>query len=444
MAVHIVVPQLGESIAEGTVSKWLKAEGDRVQVDEPVVEIMTDKVTVEVPSPAAGVLGRLLVPEGTTIPVGERIASILAEGETETAVAPAQATAAASTAPAAAPTAASSAPAARPSAPVPARQAGGVATTPRVPAVSGTSRPPTNGSGRRSYFSPVVRRLAREHGVDPSIVPGTGRGGRVTREDMLAFIERGPSAPVLASVSLPTRPAPPAGPLEEVVPLAGVRKVIAERMVQSKFTAPHVTTFEEVDVTALVRLRDQFKKEILDRHGVRLTFTPFFVKASVLALRDFPTLNATWRGHDAVVVKRYYNIGVAVARDAGLMVPVVKDAGGKTLLEVARDVNDLSQRAHSNRITPDDLQGGTFSITNAGLFGSILSTPIINYPEVAILGIHKIAPRPVVVDGRIEVRPMTNLALTFDHRWIDGHTAVQFLVRVKNWIEEPERFWLAE
>lgn len=429
MAVSIVVPQLGESIAEGTVSKWLKAEGDKVQVDEPVVEIMTDKVTVEVPSPAAGTMGKLLVEEGTTIPVGEPIANILAEGEADTAPAKAPASkeaAPASSAPAS--TAAASPPPAPAPAPAPAAAAAQVAP-----------RQPSNGSGKRSYFSPVVRRLAREHGIDPTAVPGTGRGGRVTREDMLAFIEQGGATATVGAALMPA----PAGPMEETIPLAGVRKVIAERMVQSKFTATHVTTFEEVDVSAIVRLRNEYKKDILDRHGVRLTFTPFFVKAAVLALRDFPNMNATWQGKDAVVVKRYYNIGVAVGRDAGLMVPVVKDAGRKNLVEVARDVNDLSERAHANRVTPEELQGGTFSITNAGLFGSFASTPIINYPEVAILGVHKIADRPAVVDGEIVIRPMTNLALTFDHRWIDGHTAVQFVVRVKELIERPERLWLA-
>jgi 2-oxoglutarate dehydrogenase complex dihydrolipoamide succinyltransferase (E2) component len=410
-------------------------------VDEPVVEIMTDKVTVEVPSPAAGILGPLLVPEGTTVPVGEPITNILAPGEKAEAPAKRGDGAAAKSAqatphaPAAAPPAALAS--ARPA--------------PLAPASTATARPgaapagPSNGSGRKSYFSPVVRRLAREHGVDPSLVRGTGRGGRVTREDMLAFLSRGPATTAVPS-GLPSAaplalPAAADGPLEEVIPLTGVRKVIAERMVQSKFTATHVTTFEEVDVSAIVRLRDEFKREVLDRHGVRLTFTPFFVKAAVLALRDFPSLNATWRDKETVVVKRYYNIGVAVGRDAGLMVPVVKDAGRKSLVEIARDVNDLSERAHANRIKPEELQGGTFSITNAGLFGSFASTPIINYPEVAILGVHKIALRPTVVEGEIVARPMTNLALTFDHRWIDGHLAVQFVVRVKQILEKPERLW---
>jgi 2-oxoglutarate dehydrogenase E2 component (dihydrolipoamide succinyltransferase) len=235
----------------------------------------------------------------------------------------------------------------------------------------------------------------------------------------------------------------PAGPPEERIVLSGVRKVIAERMTKSKFTAVHTTAMEEVDVSAIVRLRDHVKDQIARERGVRLTFTPLFVKAAVLALADFPRMNATWQGDDAVVVKRYYNVGVAVGRDEGLVVPVIKDAGSKDLIEIARAVNDLSERAHANRLTPDDLAGGTFSITNAGLFGSLTSTPIINYPEVAILGVHKIAPRATVVDGQIVVRPMTILACTFDHRWIDGHTAVQFLVRVKEILERPELFWLA-
>jgi 2-oxoglutarate dehydrogenase E2 component (dihydrolipoamide succinyltransferase) len=219
--------------------------------------------------------------------------------------------------------------------------------------------------------------------------------------------------------------------------------VIAERMTQSKFTATHVTTFEEADVSSIVRLRDRHKAALLEKEGVRLTFTPFFVKAAIVALRDFPTMNATWQGNEAVVVKRYHNIGVAVGRDEGLMVPVVRDAGSKNLIEIARAVNDLSERAQTNRLSPDELQGGTFSITNAGLFGSIASTPIINYPEVAILGVHKIAPRPTVVDGEVVVRPMTTLAVTFDHRWIDGHIAVQFVVRVKELLEQPESLWFS-
>ncbi|HKA23770.1 MAG TPA: dihydrolipoamide acetyltransferase family protein, partial [Candidatus Eisenbacteria bacterium] len=321
----------------------------------------------------------------------------------------------------------------------PARAAVALPPPPPTPAPRGG-----NGDARPGFLSPIVRRLAREHGVDPSRVRGTGRGGRVTREDMLAFIEGG-GAGAAAGPAMPRLGfgRAPSGPPEERVVLSGVRKVIAERMVKSKFTAVHTTCMEEVDVSAIVRLREQVKDAIRRDHGVRLTYTPFFVKAAVFALQDFPRMNATWQGDDAVVVKRYYNMGVAVGRDEGLVVPVVKDAGSLDLVSLARAVNDLSERAHANRLAPEDLTGGTFSITNAGLFGSLTSTPIINYPEVAILGVHKIAPRPTVVDGQIAIRPMTILACTFDHRWIDGHTAVQFLTRVKEVLEKPELFWLA-
>ena len=432
MPVSIVVPHLGESIAEGTVSKWLKREGDPVRLDEPVVEIMTDKITVELPSPAEGTLARITVGEGQTVPVGTEIAVIAAPGEGgggsgAAAVAAAAPVAAAPTVPAAA----------------------------VAPAPAGAPVPAAPGADAPGFLSPVVRRLAREHGIDPAQVRGTGRGGRITREDMLAHLERSaagraaPAAPPAPARPLPAVPAAAraaaaaAGPREEIVPLTGLRKVIAERMTKSKFTAVHCTSFEEVEVSALVRLREAYKDAVAREHGVRLTFTPFFVKAAALALADFPKLNATWQGDEAVVVKRYHNIGVAVGRDEGLVVPNVKDAGGKGLIEIARAVNDLSARAQANKLTVEDLQGGTFSVTNAGLFGSFASTPIINYPEVAILGVHKIAERPVVVGGRIEVRPLTNLALTFDHRWIDGHQAVQFLVRVKEIIERPELFWLS-
>jgi 2-oxoglutarate dehydrogenase E2 component (dihydrolipoamide succinyltransferase) len=309
------------------------------------------------------------------------------------------------------------------------------------------SAPPpraTNGEGdaRPGFLSPIVRRLAREHGVNPTQVPGTGRGGRITRDDMLGFIDEMKSGRITVS-----RPAPETprfavdGPIEEVVPLAGIRKVIAERMTRSKFTAVHTTAFDDVDVSAIVRVRDEWKERLREQHGVRLTFTPFFAKAAVIALRDFPTMNATWRGDDAVAVHRTFNVGIAVGRDEGLVVPVVKGVERLDLISLARAVNDVSDRAHANRLTPDDLQGGTFSVTNAGLFGATASTPIINYPEVAILGVHKISPRPAVVDNAIVIRPMTTLAVTFDHRWIDGHTAVQFLSRVKEILERPEGLW---
>jgi pyruvate/2-oxoglutarate dehydrogenase complex dihydrolipoamide acyltransferase (E2) component len=271
----------------------------------------------------------------------------------------------------------------------------------------------------------------------------------VTRDDMLAYIadlKAGKVAPPQAGAAGAGRGAtvglPATGPLEETVAVTGIRKAIAEHMVKSKFTAVHTTTFEEVDMSAIARLRDEWKPK-LAKEGVKLTFTPLFVKAAVVALRDFPTMNATWNGDESVTIKRYYNIGIAVGRDKGLIVPVLKDAGSRPLVDIARGVDDLATRAHADKLTLDDLQGGTFTITNAGLFGSFASTPIISYPEVAILGAHKITDQPMVVDGQVVVRPRMNLALTFDHRWIDGHTAVQFIVRVKDLLEKPELLWFA-
>ncbi|MEO6462912.1 MAG: dihydrolipoamide acetyltransferase family protein, partial [Candidatus Eisenbacteria bacterium] len=312
-----------------------------------------------------------------------------------------------------------------------------------APAPAAASFTPS-GNGHARY-SPVVRRLSREHQVDPAWVKGSGLGGRVTRDDMLGYIDdlkAGKVTPPPAGAGAARMSPAASGPLEETVPLAGIRKAIAEHMVKSKFTAVHTTTFEEVDMSAIAALRNAHK-ERLAKEGVKLTFTPFFVKAAVVALREFPTMNATWNGDESVTIKRYYNVGVAVGRDKGLIVPVLKDCGNRSLVDLARGVDDLATRAHGEKLTLDDLAGGTFSITNAGLFGSTGSTPIINFPEVAILGVHKISDRPVAVDGQVVIRPVMTLACTFDHRWIDGHTAVQFIVRVKDLLENPALLWFA-
>jgi 2-oxoglutarate dehydrogenase E2 component (dihydrolipoamide succinyltransferase) len=439
--ISIVVPQLGESVVEGTISKWLKNVGDSVKEEEPLVEIMTDKITIEVPSPGAGRLGKILIESGT-VPIGEKIAILLKEGETlaDADAAPksaAETTAAAKYGSGGAATTTAPAPAAAAAfapAPVVASQAQAPAPAAQV-----------HGNGHARY-SPVVRRLSKEHQVDPSWVKGSGLGGRVTRDDMVAYIadlKAGKVAPPAAGgarTGMVGRPA--TGPMEETIAIAGIRKAIADNMVRSKFTAVHTTTFEEVDMSAIVRLRSEWKDR-LAKQGVKLTFTPFFVKAATVALRDFPTMNATWNGADSVTVKRYCNVGIAVGRDKGLIVPVLKDAGTKSLVDIARGVEDLATRANTDKLTMDDLTGGTFSITNAGQFGSFASTPIINFPEVCILGVHKITDQPMVVDGQVVVRPKMNLALTFDHRWIDGHTAVQFIVRVKDLLEKPELLWFA-
>ena len=444
MPISIVVPQLGESVVEGTISKWLKNVGDTVKEEEPLVEIMTDKITIEVPSPGSGTLGKILVESGT-VPIGEKIAILLREGETLADADAAPKSAAETTAAAkygAGGTAGGGTAMAAPPAPTAAPTAPPVSTTAHA---APSLAPGGNGHAR---YSPVVRRLSREHQVDPAWVKGSGLGGRVTRDDMIAYIadlKAGKVAPPQAggaragtgSIGLPVT-----GPMEETVPIAGIRKAIAEHMVKSKFTAVHTTTFEEVDMSAIVRVRKEWREK-LARQGVKLTFTPFFVKAVVVALREFPTLNATWNGSESVTIKRTYNIGIAVGRDKGLIVPVLKDAGSKPLVEVARGVDDLATRAHGDKLTMDDLTGGTFTITNAGQFGSFASTPIISFPEVAILGVHKITDQPMVVDGQVVVRPRMNLALTFDHRWIDGHTAVQFIVRVKDLLENPGLLWFA-
>ena len=454
MPITIIVPQLGESVVEGTISKWLKNVGDSVKEEEPLVEIMTDKITIEVPSPGSGTLGQILVDSGT-IPIGEKIAYLLKPGETEADLpkagaaagqaaqsaggtsAPAKAGAAVAEAVQEQPKSAAAPQTGKPQGDAPSRSStpttgpsGRAHQAPAAPA-------PTNGHAR---YSPVVKRLAKEHEVDPAWVKGSGLGGRVTRDDMLAYVadlKAGKVAPPRAQAA---QGRPMGGPAEETIPLAGIRKTISEHMVKSKFTAVHTSTFEEVDMSAIVRLRNAHKDR-LAKDGVKLTFTPFFVKAVTLALREFPTMNATWNGEESVTIKRYYNIGVAVGRDKGLIVPVLKDAGNKSLVELARGVDDLATRAHGEKLTMDDLSGGTFSITNAGLFGSVGSTPIINFPEVAILGVHKIQDKPWVVDGQVVVRPVMTLACTFDHRWIDGHTAVQFIVRVKELLEKPENLW---
>ena len=446
MPISIVVPQLGESVVEGTISKWLKNVGDSVKEEEPLVEIMTDKITIEVPSPGSGTLGQILVESGT-VPIGEKIAILLKAGETLADADAAPKSAAETTAAAkyGAPAGGGGTATATAAPPAPAPAPAAFAPAPAAPRSLPTLAPGGNGHAR---YSPVVRRLSKDHAVDPAWVKGSGLGGRVTRDDMLAYIadlKAGKVAPPAAGgaragvgfVGLAA-----GGPMEETIVIAGIRKAIADNMVRSKFTAVHTTTFEEVDMSAIVRLRGEWKDR-LAKQGVKLTYTPLFIKAAVVALRDFPTMNATWNGAESVTVKRYYNVGVAVGRDKGLIVPVLKDCGSKPLVEIARGVEDLATRAHGDKLTMDDLTGGTFSITNAGLFGSFASTPIINFPEVCILGVHKITDQPMAVDGQVVIRPKMNLALTFDHRWIDGHTAVQYIVRVKDLLEKPELLWFA-
>ncbi|MEY4071750.1 MAG: hypothetical protein RL721_2364 [Candidatus Eisenbacteria bacterium] len=429
MPISIVVPQLGESVAEGTVARWLKAVGDKVRKEEPLVEIQTDKINVEIPSPAEGVLAAIVVPEGTT------------------AAAPAAAKAAAG-----APVAVAAPPAAP--------------AVPAAPATNGAAAH-ANESAEGRNLSPAVRKLMREHNVAMSEIDGirgSGVAGRVTRDDLMAYLKQRTAAPaaaaaVAAPVAAPAAaPAAPAsvpsflrgsvagvsasGPREETVQFTRVRKVIADNMVKAKHTAAHTHCFDECDMSAVVALRKEWAPR-LEAQGVKLTYMPFFIKAACFALKEFPWMNSSVTpAGDALTLKRYYNIGIAVGRDEkGLIVPNLKDCDRKNLVQLAAEVNDLASRARADRLGPDDIQGGTFSITNAGVFGAINSSPVINVPEVAILGVHKIVDRPVVRNGQIVIAPVMNTSIGFDHRVVDGELAVKFLRRVCELLERPELLW---
>ncbi len=463
MPIKIVVPQLGESVAEGTVSKWLKAVGDRVRKEEPLVEIQTDKINVEIPSPAEGTLERILVQEGTTVLVGTEIGSLSGSGEAVAAVPPSVAQLAARAAAAAGALGAGAAAS-------PGATAGAHSSSTAMADTSPLARtpvPPGGGNGGavledQRNLSPAVRKIMRENNLGPeeiAAIPGSGVAGRVTRDDLLQYLQSRatrPLAPAAPSAPAPGFAAPAAapptaflaarvspaavGPREEVVPFTRVRKLIAENMVRAKHTAAHTHCFDETDMSAIVALKREWGPK-LEAQGIKLTYMPFFIKASVIALREFPWVNGEVRG-DSMVVKKYYNIGMAVGRDEkGLIVPNLKDCDRKNLAQLAAEVNDLAARARADRLKPDEITGGTFSITNAGVFGAINSSPVINVPEVAILGVHKIVERPVIRDGQIVARPMMNASIGFDHRVVDGELAVKFLRRVCEMLERPELLW---
>jgi 2-oxoisovalerate dehydrogenase E2 component (dihydrolipoyl transacylase) len=420
---QIKMPQLGESVTEGTVDKWLKREGDLVKRDEPLVEVVTDKVNAEIPSPFEGKLVKISVSEGETVRVGAVIAQIEVAGAT--------------------PAAASAAPA----------QAGetGVAHSEVPPAPAGGAKPgavaaPTSGddgSGERARLSPAVRKLAAEHGIDAAALRGSGMGGRVTRDDVLAAVETGqaapaaPLAPAAAQAPAPAKPAPAKvdGAREELVKLSVMRRSIAEHMVRSLATSPHAWTLQEVDVTNLVRYRDAEKDSFKARHGAALTYLPFVVQIVCAAIKQYPWLNSTWTD-EGVVLKSYINMGVAVSIPDGLIVPVLKDADQRGFTDLVRGLNDLIERARNKQLKTEDVQGGTFTLNNTGSTGSVASQPIINQPQAAILTTESIVKRPVIVADAIAIRHMMNMCLSFDHRIIDGMMAGQFLGSIKKRLEE--------
>ncbi len=435
MAVDVIMPQMGESIFEGTITKWLKKPGDKIERDEPLFEISTDKVDAEIPSPAAGVLKEIKVTEGQTVPIQTIVAVIDAAAVGAAAPAPAAAK------PAPAP---AKAEATRPAAPAPVPKP--------VPAPAATAPAPQErpGNGDKIRSSPLVRRIAREHHVDLAQVPGTGAGGRVSKSDILAAVEGGAAAAPPPAASAP----PPATggavarvALEtgvprdrlyfghyEVQPMSTMRQKIAEHMVMSKRVSPHVYSIEEANVTGVAALRAKNKDKFEKETGVKLTFMPFFIRAAVEALRAFPTVNSSVDGTN-IVLHKECNIGIAVALDWGLIVPVIKNAEEKNFFGLARAVTDLAERARSKKLKPEEVMESTFSITNPGVYGGLMGLPVINQPNVAILGLGTIEKRPVVVDDAIAIRSMVYLTLSYDHRAVDGAIAHQFMGHVKHTLE---------
>lgn len=434
MPTDIVMPQMGESIFEGTITKWLKKPGDKVQRDEPLFEISTDKVDAEIPAPATGILQDIKVVEGNTVQVNTVVGTIAGDGE------------------AAAPT---SAPQKAAPALAPAAKTQAAAPSPAAPAehqpITELEREEEDEHARSS---PLVRKIAREHNVNLSQVPGTGMGGRITKQDIMAFLERPetPAVPARAStpatsssVHSPRPAAPPAAAIPgDVVPMTQMRKIIAQRMIESRRTSAHVHCMFEVDITRIVQLRDKTKSAFEQRHGARLTFMPFFVRAVIIALQQFPIVNASIEGEN-IRYHRHVNVGIAVALDWGLIVPVLKNADELNFLGLQRGISDLGERARSKKLKPDEVEGSTFTVTNPGQFGAVFGLPIINQPNSAILGVGGITKAPLVVtdnDGNdsIAIRSVVHLTLGYDHRLIDGAVADQFMALVKktleNWSEE--------
>jgi len=405
---EIVIPQMGESVAEGTIGTWLKAVGEAVAQDEPIVEVETDKVAMEVPSPVAGVLVEQIVAEGDTVEIGALIAKIDTEGAVTAAPKPAAAPEAAPAPAAAAAPTAGPAPAAAPAAAL-------------MP------------------MSPAVRRIVEDYNLDPMSIEGTGKDGRLTKGDVMGAIESGKARAVAA----PAAPAPVAdtGPREERVKMTRLRKTIATRLKDAQNTAAMLTTYNEVDMSAVMAARAKYKDLFAKKHNIKLGFMSFFTKACCLALKELPAVNAQIEGEE-IVYRNYANIGVAVSAPNGLVVPVLKDAQDMSFADTELTIAGFGKKARDGKLTVADMQGGTFTISNGGIFGSLMSSPILNAPQSGILGMHKIQERPVVENGQIVIRPMMYLALSYDHRVIDGREAVTFLVRVKEALEDPTRLLL--
>ncbi len=423
MSNEIRVPELGESITEATIAQWYKKPGDAVAVDEPLCELETDKVTIEVPAQSAGVLSEVMVAEGDTVEVGALLGKLGAGAGTAPAAKEAPA---AEKAPAA-----EEAPAAK--------EAPAVEAAPAAEAA-----PVAAEAADTSELSPAVRRVVEEHGLNPADIAGTGKGGRLTKEDAMKAAKGGPST--AAPVSAPAAAAPAASANaqsagEERVKMTRLRKTIAARLKESQNTAAQLTTFNEVDMGALMELRRTYKDLFEKKYGARLGFMSFFVRACVTALSEIPAVNAEIQGED-LIYKKYVNMGVAVGTEKGLVVPVVRDVQTMNLAEIELAIAGYGVKARDGKLSLADLQGGTFTLSNGGVYGSLMSTPILNTPQSGILGIHKIQDRPVVVDGEIKIRPMMYLALSYDHRIVDGKEAVTFLVRVKECLENPERMLL--
>jgi 2-oxoglutarate dehydrogenase E2 component (dihydrolipoamide succinyltransferase) len=411
MAKEIRVPQLGESVTEATIGKWFKAEGQAVKVDEPLVELETDKVTVEVPAPAAGVLSSIAAQPGQTVNVGALLGAI-EEGAAGAAAPRAEA---------------------KPPAKV---EEPKKAAEPQPAAAGGEAKP----------LSPAVRKIVEENKLDPGAIAGTGKDGRLTKGDVLAEVSKPMPPPAIQLPPVaPPQPAAPRAPSpqadaerEERVRMSRLRQTIARRLKDAQNTAAMLTTFNEVDMTHVMALRNQYKEVFEKKHGVKLGFMSFFVKAVINALKEIPAVNAEIDGED-IVYKNYYHVGVAVGTDKGLVVPVVRDADRLSFAQIEKTINDFGKRARDGQLQIAEMQGGTFTISNGGVYGSLMSTPILNAPQSGILGMHKIQERPVAFGGQVVIRPMMYLALSYDHRIVDGKEAVTFLVRVKEGLEDPQR-----